>query len=146
MLAEFFRLATVSPSRRRTFASLALGHLAALGLLLVAVRCGAIEQPRLAVGNLLIVAGIVEGALLLGWRLTQLPKSQALEFILVSPLESTRFLFCEATVCVVRLLVVTAAGVPLLLWLTANGPLEPADLFALLALPLAWGLATGLGL
>lgn len=146
MLAEFYRLATVSPSRRRAFAGVALAHLGALALLFLAIRIGAIEQPRLAVGNFLIVAGIVEGALLLGWRLTQLPKSQALEFILVSPLESTRFLFCEALVAASRLVLVTFTGVPLLLWLFRQGAIDGSDLIALLLLPLAWGLATGVGL
>src|SRR5262245_54293000 len=37
----------------------------------------------------LLIAGIVEGAWLLGWRLAQLPKSQALEFLLVTPLRPT---------------------------------------------------------
>ena len=44
----------------------------------------------MVLGNGLLVAGIVEGALLVGWRLTQLPKSQALEFLLVSLLAFQR--------------------------------------------------------
>src|SRR4051812_33241013 len=123
MLGPFFRLAAAS-GRRRAFRTLMLAHVTGLALLLLGLHLTGETRVGLAVGNLVLIAGIVEGALLLGWRLTQIPKSQALEFILVSPLESTRFLLLEATVCVVRLLVVTAAGVPLLLWLTANGPLE----------------------
>jgi hypothetical protein len=34
-------------------------------------------------GHILLVAGVVEGATLIGWRLTQLPRSQALDFLLV---------------------------------------------------------------
>src|SRR6185503_7118735 len=79
MLPHFFRLARVSPTRRRAFASLALAHLLALGLLILGMRLTGDGRVPLGVGNLLIIAGIVEGALLIGWRLTQLPKTQALE-------------------------------------------------------------------
>ena len=97
-------------------------------------------------GNVLLVAGIVEGALLLGWRLTQLPKSQALEFILVSPLRPPLVFIAEACVGLVRLGLVTLSGLPLLLLLIAQGAIYPGDLPALIVLPLIWGAVTGLGL
>src|SRR5687767_1122930 len=115
MLGHFFTLAAASPTRRSALRRVLLAHVAALGLVLVFLDASEAGVGRLAVGNLLIIAGIVEGALLIGWRLTQLPKSQALEFILVTPLESHRFLFGEALVCMSRLALVTAAGLPLLL-------------------------------
>ena len=47
-----------------------------------------------------------------GWRLTQLPKSQALEFLLVSPLRPRRLLFAEALVGLAQLGLVTLSGLP----------------------------------
>jgi hypothetical protein len=146
MLGHFLRLNAVSPSRRRSLVAMMLAHVAALMMLVFGGIVADDEPHRLAVGNLLIIAGIVEGALLIGWRLTQLPKSQAIEFVLVSALEPTRFLLYEAIVAIGRLMFVTLSGTPILLWLLARGDLTLADVGTLLALPLAWGLATGLGL
>ena len=106
---------------------------------------GSLKNP-MVLGNVLLVAGIVEGALLLGWRLTQLPKSQALEFILVSPLRPPLVFMAEALVGLVRLSLVTLAGLPLLIVLLTQGAIFPGDLPALLFLPLIWGAVTGLGL
>src|SRR5262249_19599835 len=88
----------------------------------------------------------VEGALLLGWRLTQLPRSQALEFLLVSPLRPPRVFLAEALVGVCRLALVTLAGLPVLALLAADGFLDTADLAPLLVVPRTWGALTGLGL
>src|SRR5207237_7504654 len=78
-------------------------------------------------GQSLLVAGIVEGAVLIGWRLTQLPKSQALEFLLVSPLQPGRFFLAEAAVGLGRLALVTLSGLPILLGLTLLGRRDPVD-------------------
>ena len=48
-----------------------------------------------------------------GWRLTQIPKSQALEFLLVSPLRPRRLFLAEALVGLTRLALVTLSGLPL---------------------------------
>jgi hypothetical protein len=97
-------------------------------------------------GQVLLVAGIVEGALLIGWRLTQLPKSQALEFLLVSPLRPPLIFLGEALVGLAWLFLVTLTGLPLMVLLVALGALVPADLAALLLVPAVWGAVTGLGL
>ena len=86
MFSSFFALAALSPTRQRTFRRAVVVHL----LLLTAaawplVRQGPHGSPAL-LGHLLLIAGIIEGAALVGWRLAQMPKSQALEFLLVSPL------------------------------------------------------------
>ena len=69
---------------------LALGRIdaaiPALALGLAVVALAGRSNAAMIAGNVLLVLGIVEGALLIGWRLAQLPKSQALEFLLVSPL------------------------------------------------------------
>jgi hypothetical protein len=123
-----------------------LAHVATLTMLVAsAVLSGKSPEP-LAIGNVLLIAAIVEGALLVGWRLTQIPKSQALEFILVSALQPTRFLFDEAIVAIAQFALVTLSGLPFLVAFAAQGILAPVDVGACLALPIAWGLVTGLGL
>src|SRR5437868_10179409 len=127
MLTPFFKLAAVSPGRQYTFRALVAAHL-------VALACGAAlamhVKPNGAalLGHVLLVAGIIEGALLLGWRLTQLPKSQALEFLLVSPVRPRQLFLAEALVGLARLALVTLAGLPVLLLLVLEGYLLPPDL------------------
>jgi hypothetical protein len=146
MLAAFFSLAAQSPTRQRTFRRAVAGHLLLLAAVVAVLARRAPGTPVAFVGYVLLVAGIVEGALLVGWRLTQLPKSQALEFLLVSPLRPGGLFLGEALVGLTHLLLVTLSGLPVLALLVAWGYLVPLDLAALLALPLAWGAVTGLGL
>ena len=79
-------------------------------------------------------------------RLTQLPKTQALEFLLVSPLRPKRLFLAEAIVGLSRLGLVTLAGLPPLLYLVLEGLLLPEDLLPLVVMPFTWGALTGLGL
>ena len=147
MFYPFFALAARSPTRRRAFR-----HTLAAHLLLIAGAAWLMsrQESRAAgaqvLGHLLLVAGIVEGATLVGWRLTQLPKSRALEFLLLTPLRPPWVLVAEALVGLVRLALVTLAGLPALLLFVAAGRLDPLDVLPLLVLPLTWGAATGLGL
>src|SRR5436190_10448022 len=98
MIVPFFVLAGRSPTRQGAFRRAVAAHLTVLaGAVLALLQQG----PRAGLptfGHLLLIAGIVEGATLVGWRLTQLPRSQALEFILVSPVRPARLLFAEALV------------------------------------------------
>ncbi len=145
-LTPFFRLAAVTSARQRTFRVLVGTHLALLGTMIGGMVLGGTLKNPIVLGNVLLVAGIVEGALLLGWRLTQLPKSQALEFLLVSPLRPALVFLAEALVGLSRLALVTLAGLPLLVLLYGEGGLFAEDLVVLLALPFIWGSVTGLGL
>ena len=95
---------------------------------------------------MLLIAGIVEGATLVGWRLTQLPKSQALEFLLVSPVQPRRLFLLEAGVGLARLALITLAGLPVLGLMIFHGNLIPTDVLALVLMPLTWGAITGIGL
>jgi hypothetical protein len=146
MLYPFLTLAAVSPGRQRAFRNAVVGHLLLLLGTFWAVhrrdRAGAAE----ILGYVLLTAGIVEGAVLLGWRLTQLPKSQALEFLLVTPLRPRRLFLAEAVVGLYRLALVTLAGLPVLALLLCAGYLEPLDLVPFLLMPFTWGAVTGLGL
>lgn len=146
MLAPFFVLAAVSPSRQRAFREMVAAHLLLLAGIVVAVSRGGRDTNITFIGHLLLTAGIVEGALLVGWRLTQLPRSQALEFLLVSPLRPARLFLGEALVGLALLGLVTLSGLPVLAVLAAVGVLDPLDLVPLLLLPFSWGAATGLGL
>jgi hypothetical protein len=151
MLRSFFALAAQSPGRQQAFRQIVLAH-----LLLVTGGAGALHAYALSAGNngagapilghLLLITGIVEGAMLIGWRLTQLPKSQALEFLLVSPLRPQRVFLAEALVGITRLAWVTLAGLPGLVLLLADHYLEWVDILPLLLMPFTWGCITGLGL
>src|SRR6185437_4200635 len=138
-MLPFFTLAMVAPHRQKALRVAAVAHAAALAALLAGAG-------PLLIGNALLIAGIIEGALLIGWRLTQLPKSQALEFLLVSPLRPPGLLLAETLVGVTQLGLVTLAGLPVLLLLVADGRLDPLDPLPLLLMPFTWGAITGLGL
>ncbi|HEV3116937.1 MAG TPA: hypothetical protein VGY58_07800 [Gemmataceae bacterium] len=145
MFSAFFTQAAVSPGRRRVFGGLVVSHLAVL-LGCVWFLGHVPKGGPLVTGCVLLSAGIVEGAMLIGWRLTQLPKSQALEFLLVSPLHPGGVLLAEAAVGLTRLAYVTLSGLPILLLLVDCGYLEFIDLGLLLVMPFTWGAITGLAL
>jgi hypothetical protein len=144
MLTPFFTLAMLSPNRQRAF-RLAVGcHIVLVAILAVALT---LNPGSLAIiGQLLLVAGIVEGATLVGWRLTQLPKSQALEFLLVSPVQPKRVFHLETAVGLARLTLITLSGLPVLGLLALWGRVTFEDVPVLLVMPLTWGAITGLGL
>lgn len=140
----FFSLAMTSPGRQHAFRRLVIAHALIAAIAVLALR-GRGDSASI-LGNVLLVLGIVEGALVIGWRLTQLPKSQALEFLLVSPLRPPRVLLAEALVGVARLALVTLSGLPVLLLLVLDGVFIPGDLLPLVLAPLVWGSVTGLAL
>jgi hypothetical protein len=151
MLRSFFALAAQSPSRQQAFRQVVFTHLlivlgGAVAIQVYAASIGSRSAAAPILGHILLIAGIVEGAMLIGWRLTQLPKSQALEFLLVSPLHPQRVFLAEALVGITRLAWVTLAGLPGLLLLAADAYLDWIDILPLLLMPFTWGCITGLGL
>jgi hypothetical protein len=142
----FFALAARSRSRQGVFRRVVAAHLLVLaaGWLALAVRGPARSAELFA--HLMLVAGIVEGAVLVGWRLAQMPKSQALEFLLVTPMRPRRIFVAEAMVGLAQLALVGLSGLPVLVLLVADGLLQPADPLPLLGIPMAWGAVAGLGL
>jgi hypothetical protein len=146
MMWPFFTLAAQSPTCQRTFRRLVGLHLLVLGGACWSLSFQPVGRPALVLGHLALVMGIVEGALLIGWRLTQLPRSQALEFLLVSPQRPRQLLLAEALVGLAQLYLVTLAGLPVLLLLVADGRITPIDPLPLLLMPFTWGAITGLGL
>lgn len=145
MATAFLKLAMVSPGRQSAFRRTAIMHVALLAGLGYAIQMLSPSSLHL-VGHVLLVSGIIEGASLIGWRLAQLPKSQALEFLLVSPLQPRRVFFSEAIVGISRLALVTLSGIPVFTILVWSGRIETADALVLLVTPFIWGCATGFGL
>ena len=143
MLA-FFTQAAVSPNRQRTFRTIVVAHLLALAIVFLGMMWK--KSGPLLLGNALLIAAIIEGALLIGWRLTQMPKSRALEFLLVSATRPPWVLLSEAAVGLTRLAYVTLAGLPILVLMVTQGLIYFDDLIALMVLPFVWGAVTGLGL
>src|SRR5438445_684267 len=141
----FFVQATVSEGRQRAFRWSVANHLALLAVCAWIV-CRFARVGDLITGCVLLTAGIAEGAMLLGWRLTQLPKSQALEFLLVSPMRPSGVFLAEAAVGLCRLALVTLSGLPVLTLFAVAGYIQYVDLVPFLVRPFTWGALTGLAL
>src|SRR5205807_2093551 len=137
-------LAMAAPNRQRAFRKAVVAHVT----LAAAVALVLLHTPASlpVAGQVLLVTGIVEGAILIGWRLTQLPKSQALEFLLVSPVQPKSLFHSEAAVGLARLALVTLSGLPILGLLALCGRIAFDDVPVLTVMPLTWGAVTGLGL
>lgn len=146
MFSPFFRLAGVSPTRQTTLRKVVAFHLLLLGASVFILLRMKPADGRSLLGHLLLCTGIVEGAVLVGWRLTQLPRSQALEFLLVSPVRPRPLFLAEAAVGLSFLALVSLAGLPILLILAAGGILDVCDPVPLILVPFTWGAITGLGL
>lgn len=141
----FFKLAMISPERQQVFRRAACAHV----LLLAALGWAYVQWPHLHhafLGYALVILGIVEGAAMIGWRLVQLPKSQALEFLLVSPLQPRRVFLSEAGVGLARLALISLSGIPIFLFLAWRGVLYFSDVPVLLGVPFLCGCVAGLGL
>src|SRR5947209_5214266 len=124
MLAATLRLAAISPGRQQALRRAVVGHVALLLACAGWLRVHTENAPTI-LAFVLLTAGIVEGAVLLGWRLTQLPKSQALAFLLVTPQPVGGVLYSEVVAGLCRLALVTAAGLPILVGFVLAGVIEP---------------------
>ena len=98
MLRPFFAIAMLAPARQLTFRRVAVGHALFLALTAWLTAANGTSHGVTTFGYVLLALAMVEGATLVGWRLTQLPKSQALEFLLVSPVQPKRVFAAEALV------------------------------------------------
>lgn len=146
MMGPFFRLAMIAPARQSGFRRSAVAHVlfcAACSWLVIFAG-----SPRIMelTGYSLLGAGIVQGAVLIGWRLTQIPKSQAMEFLLASPIQPRRLFMAEMLVGVVRFLLVQLGGIAPLGLMVMAGRLHWVDLIFLVVYPILWGLVSGLAL
>lgn len=146
MLKPFFTTAMLAPGRQATFRRIAVLHVLFLAALGSAAAASRTVGTLNAVANIILILGIVEGASLIGWRLTQLPKSQALEFLLVSPVQPRRVFLAEFLVGAARFGLICLAGVPVLLGMVLTGAIALPDLWPLALLPFVWGVVAGLAL
>lgn len=144
MLKPFFAAAMLAPGRHRTFRRLAVAHVLIVAGLSYAASIADSANALTTTAYLFLVLGIVEGAALVGWRLTQLPKSQALEFLLTSPVQPRRVFVAEALVGVARFALVWLSGLPVLGLLLFSGKVDPGDLVPLALMPFVWGVFAGL--
>lgn len=139
--SPFFALAMLAPNRQRRFRAAASLHTAIVAVVIAAVLRQPAALPLAA--QALMILGIVEGAMLIGWRLTQLPKSQALEFLLVSPIQPRRVYVAEAAVALSRAGLIALAGAPILGVLVLAGRIGLDDWLVLLLMPLTWAAISG---
>jgi len=144
MLRPFFAIAMLAPARQLTFRRVAVGHAILLALAARLTAANGESHGVVTFGYILLALAMVEGAALIGWRLTQLPKSQALEFLLVSPLQPKRVFAAEALVGLSRFALVWLSGLPIYLALLLSGAIQPVDFWPLAALPFVWGAAVAL--
>lgn len=145
-MQAFFTLAARSIQRQRTFRVIVGCHLMLQLTLVLAMVWNPGTFGPVLLGSAVLVAGVVEGALLIGWRLTQIPKTQALEFLLVSAVRPPAILTAEALVGLTRLGFVTLAGLPILVIVASEGVIGIEEVPVLLAMPFVYGGVTGLGL
>ena len=146
MFWPFFRVAMLAPARQLSFRVVAVAHALACAGLATAAAHHPTADTLTVVGYVLLGLALVEGAAVVGWRLTQMPKSQSLEFLLSSPVQPKRLFAAEALVGVARFALVWLGGLPLLGALAFCGVLAPADLWPVAAMPFVWGLVAGFGL
>jgi hypothetical protein len=146
MIATFFRTAMAAPGRQANFRRAALAHVLFVAAVVAGVLANPVPDSLQVFGYVLLGAGLVEGAVLVGWRLTQLPKSQALEFLLTSPVSARRIFIAETGVGICRLILVQLAGIPAFLPLLNRGIIGSIDLLVLLGMPLIWGSVAAFGL
>lgn len=143
MLKPFFAAAMIAPGRQAAFRRVAVGHVLLVAILAYAAGRARHPDSLVAVGYFALILGMVEGAALVGWRLTQMPKSQALEFLLTSPVQPRRVFLAEALVGIARFALVWLAGLPVFAGLVFTGAIDPGDLAPLAVMPFAWGVACG---
>ena len=146
MLREFFKQASRSPSRQRFFRTLAVIHFLVLSMVILIVLQGKRIPLAAAVGDAIVLLGIVEGALVVGWRLVQWPKSRALEPLLLANLSSAGVMAGEQAVGMTFLALLQAVSLPLLAILHSFHHLPAYSLWLFPMQGLLWGAITGFGL
>lgn len=144
MLRPFFDAAMLAPARQLTFRRMAVVHVLFIAGLAWLTAASGTSHGLAMFGYVLLSLAMVEGAALIGWRLTQLPKSQALEFLLVSPVQPKRVFLAEALVGLSRFALVWLGGLPVFLGLQLTGAILTEDLFPLMVMPFVWGAAVAL--
>lgn len=143
-MIPFFVMAMQAPGRHRSFRRAAVGHFLILSTLVsLTIRVGPWGPPGL-LGYLTLMLGMIEGAALIGWRLVQIPKSQALEFLIVTALRPRRIFLSEAAIGIARFLLVQMTALPVFSLAVLFGHFDASDLIPLAVMPVIWGVTVGL--
>jgi hypothetical protein len=121
-------------------------HLSVLAMTLLMLAVNRSGRLFSIMGDAHILLGIVEGALLVGWRLVQWPKSQALEPLLLANLSSRSVMAGEQSVGIGQLLLLAISGVPVLVLASVLGWVDPVSIVLLPIQTLIWGGVVGFGL
>src|SRR5262249_39051644 len=121
MLLTFFSHAMRSRERHLAWRRLAIAQIVIASL--CAWLIGAYDR-RILAGSVLLVSGIVQGAILVGWRLSQIPKCQGLELLLGSPVRPAMTFTGEALSAWGLLTLVIVAGFPPLWILAVAGRID----------------------
>lgn len=146
MLWPFYEQAGRSISRQLSFRRLLFVLMIGLAVMcLVPIRFG---RPNLviALGLTLLFGGIISGGLLIGWRLTQLPKSRSLEPLLLAPVDSIHLMLGEQIVAVTYFGLIMLSSVPILVLCVSMQWMQPLDALVLFVIAFTWGSFAGLGL
>lgn len=144
VMIAFLITAMRAPGRQLSFRRLAILHVTAVLALVYFLSNKSRQGPPEIIGYLTLVLGLLEGATLIGWRLAQLPKSQALEFLLVSPVRPKRLFLMEAAVGVARFLLVQMTALPIWVLASLDGIVEWIDFIPYALMPAIWGITLGL--
>jgi hypothetical protein len=146
MLIDFFLFAGRSPSRQRLWRWLIVVHWAVLCLTLALLTSQRSNRVFSMLGYAHILLGIVEGSLVIGWRLVQWPKSQSLEPLLLANLSSRAVMAGEQAVGLAQLATLAASGIPLLVYAATCGWIDPVCVLLLPMQTFLWGSVVGFGL
>ncbi len=107
------------------------------------------------IGHALLLVSIVEAAILIGWRLAQWPKHQAIELLLTSPLSGPACIAAELLIGTVQMLFLTVASLPIFMLLKFTTPIRTRSDQQLLVetinpliipFSMMWGLTLGMGI
>lgn len=133
---------------RRTSQSFGLRGAAIAVVLILAVWIwiGSVGYPLLAAHRLattLLMAGLVTGGCLTGWRLAQFPKSRAAEFQLVTPSSDAQIILSQASAGLLRTLLVIATAAPFVFAAWGAGWIDVMQLGALCVVPVLAGTLAG---
>lgn len=149
-MAAFFRLAAQSRSRQKLWRQLVALHLAtlAVGLWAGFWRPDVSSSTRWieSLGHASILLWIVEGSLLVGWRLTQWPKSQSIELVLVTSRSPVAAMLGEQVVGLSLLALVSLSALPIYIMAWQAGWLDGAVPVLFPAMGWLWGSLAGFGL
>lgn len=146
MVGPFFELAGRSVSRQRTFRQVVAAH---QGVIAAIFLYGIVFRDRhfeAYLGHTLLILGVIEGAVLIGWRLAQWPKSQAMELLLVTSLSPASVLVGEMLVGLAFLGLVMLSGLPGFAVAAAFGWTPAEHLLAMQVLAYCFGSLIGIGL